>query len=97
MAGPSKKMSVSNEMFLELLQKNELSDISQSGYSSDSEINVKLLSHGEPSVSSNEAEYVSHNKSMQPDVWTNSGAQQPRFPFTGKPGINVDSKDPSNP
>jgi hypothetical protein len=33
---------------------------------------------------------------MQPDVWANSGVQQPRFPFTGKPGINVHSEDPSN-
>jgi hypothetical protein len=34
---------------------------------------------------------------VQPDVWTNSGAERPRFPFTGKPGINFDLDDPSNP
>jgi hypothetical protein len=34
---------------------------------------------------------------MQPDVWANSGAEQPHFPYTGKPGINVDLEDPSNP
>ncbi|PNF41554.1 hypothetical protein B7P43_G12094 [Cryptotermes secundus] len=33
---------------------------------------------------------------MQPDVSTNSGAR-PRFPFTSKPGINIDLEDPSNP
>jgi hypothetical protein len=34
---------------------------------------------------------------MQPDVQANSEAKWPYFPFTGKPGINVDLKDPSNP
>jgi hypothetical protein len=33
---------------------------------------------------------------MQPDVWKNSGVGWPRFPFTGKPGINVDLEDPGN-
>jgi hypothetical protein len=27
----------------------------------------------------------------------NSGAKRPYFPFTGKPGINVDLEDPCNP
>jgi hypothetical protein len=45
MAGPSKEMSVSDEDVLyELLQENQYSDISESIYSSDSEINVKILS-----------------------------------------------------
>jgi hypothetical protein len=48
-------------------------------------------------VSSDEAENVRDNNSTQPDVWANSGAEQPHLPFTGKPGINVDLKDPSNP
>jgi hypothetical protein len=34
---------------------------------------------------------------MHPDVWANSGAERPRFPFTGKPGINVHLEDPCNP
>jgi hypothetical protein len=34
---------------------------------------------------------------MQPDVWENEGADWPQSPFTGKPGINVDLEDPSNP
>jgi hypothetical protein len=34
---------------------------------------------------------------MQLDVRANSGAERPCFPFTGKPGINVDLEDPSNP
>jgi hypothetical protein len=94
MAGPSKKMRESDE---EALQENEYSDISESEYSSDSKINVKISSSGEQSVSSDEAENVSDTSSMQPDIYANSGAQLPHFPFTGKPGINVYLEDPSNP
>lgn len=83
-------------MFYDLLQENKYSDISESEYSSVSEINMKILSGGEQSVSSDEAENVSNNSSMQPDIWANSGAEWPCFPFTGKPGINVDLEDPNN-
>jgi hypothetical protein len=34
---------------------------------------------------------------MQHGIWTKSGAERPRFPFTSKAGINVDLEDPSNP
>jgi hypothetical protein len=40
------------ELLYEMLQENEYSDISESEYSNDSEINVKILSHGEQRVSS---------------------------------------------
>jgi hypothetical protein len=43
--------------------------------SSDSEINVKISSGGEQIVSYDEAENVSDNSSMQPDIWANSGAE----------------------
>jgi hypothetical protein len=36
---------------------------------------VKISSDGEQSVSSDEAENVSDNSSMQPDIWGNSGAE----------------------
>jgi hypothetical protein len=85
------------EVFYELLQENEYSDISESEYSSDCEINVKILSGAEQSVSSDGAENVSDCSSVQSDVWGNSGAEAPRFPFTGKPGINVDLENPRNP
>jgi hypothetical protein len=58
---------------------------------------VNISSGGEQSVSSDEAENVSDNSSMQPDVWANLGAERPCFLFTGKPGTNVDLEDPSNP
>jgi hypothetical protein len=48
MAGRSKNMCVSDEEVLyEMYQENECSDISESKYSSDSEINVKILLCGE--------------------------------------------------
>jgi hypothetical protein len=67
MAGPSRKMHVSDELLYELLQENEYSGIS-SEYSSDSEINVKISSGGEQSASSDEAENVNEDTSMQPHI-----------------------------
>jgi hypothetical protein len=61
----------------------------QSEYSSDNEINVKMSLGGKQSVSSDEAENVSNISNMQPDIWANSGAERPRFPFTGQPHINI--------
>jgi hypothetical protein len=64
-AGPSKMMCVRDEEVLyELLQDNEYSDISEGKYSSDSEINVKISSCGEQSVSSDEEGNVSDYRSM---------------------------------
>jgi hypothetical protein len=40
---------------------------------------MNILSCGEQSISSDEEENVSDNSSMQTDVWTNSGAERPRF------------------
>jgi hypothetical protein len=48
-------------------------------------------------VSSDEEENVSGNSNTQHGIWTKSGARQPHFPFTGKPNINVDLEDPSEP
>jgi hypothetical protein len=64
---------------------------------SDSEINGKISSCGEYSVSSDEEENVSGSSSMQHGIWAKSGAEQPHFPFTGMLGINVDLEDASNP
>jgi hypothetical protein len=97
MAGPGKMMSVSDKVLYKLLQHNEYRDISGSEYSSNSEINVKIWSCCEQSVNSDDEENVSDNSSMQHDKQAKSGAQRPQFPFTHKPGINVDLEDPSNP
>jgi hypothetical protein len=69
MAGSSKKMPVSDEEVYKLLQENEYSTISVSKYSSDSEINVNILSCGELNVSCGEEENVSDNSSMQRGLW----------------------------
>jgi hypothetical protein len=95
MAGPSKKMRGSDKVLYELLQEDECSNVSESEYSRGSEINVKILSCGERSVSSDEEENVS-DSSMQHDIWAKSVAEVPHFPFTGKPSINVDLEYPSN-
>jgi hypothetical protein len=40
---------------------------------------------------------VSGNSSVQHGIWAKSGGEWPCFPYTGKPGINVDLEDLSNP
>jgi hypothetical protein len=78
MVGPS-QIYVSDEALYELLQENEYGDISKSIYSTDSEINMKILSCGEQSIRSNEEENVCDNSSLQHGIWAKSGAEQPRF------------------
>jgi hypothetical protein len=34
---------------------------------------------------------------MQHGTWTKVGAEWPWFPFSGKPGLNVDLEDPNSP
>jgi hypothetical protein len=58
---------------------------------------VNILLGGKQSASSDEAENVRNISSVHSDIWANSGAERPHFSFTGKPGINVDLEDPSNP
>jgi hypothetical protein len=89
MGGPSEKMRVSDEVFVNCYKRMNTM-IFQSEYSSGSEISMKISSRAEQSVGSDEAKNVSDNSSMQPDVWANLGAERPHFPFTGKPGINID-------
>jgi hypothetical protein len=55
-----------------------------------------MSSCGEQIITSDEEENVSDNNSMQHGVWAKSGSEQPLFPFTDKPAINVDLEDPSN-
>jgi hypothetical protein len=65
MAGPNKKMHVSDEEVLyELLQENEHSNIYESEYSSGSEISVNILSCGKQNVSSDEEENVCDHSSL---------------------------------
>jgi hypothetical protein len=57
---------------------------------------VKISSCSEEIVGSDEEENDSDNTSMQHGTWAKSGVKR-HFPFTGKPGINVDLEYPSNP
>jgi hypothetical protein len=63
------------QVLYEPLQENDHSYISETVYSSESEINMKISSWGEQSVSSDEEENVSDNSSMQHDMWAKSGAE----------------------
>jgi hypothetical protein len=54
---------------------------------------VKNLSYDEQSVRSDDEENVNDNSSMQHGIWAKPASER-RFPFAGKPGINVDYKRP---
>jgi hypothetical protein len=58
---------------------------------------VKISLRDEQRVSSDEVENVSDNSSMQHGIQAKSSAERPRFPFTGKSGLNTDLQDPSKP
>jgi hypothetical protein len=75
MRGPNKKMRLSDEVLSELFKEKEYSDIFERECSSDSEINVKILSCGEQSVISDEEQNVTDNSSMQHCIWVKSGAE----------------------
>jgi hypothetical protein len=62
-------------------------------YSSESEMHVKIRSCGEQNVSCYEEDNVSCNSSTQHGEWAKSDTEGAHFPFTGKPGINVDLED----
>jgi hypothetical protein len=72
------------------------SDISERKCNGNSEINVKILSCDEESVSSDEKENVSDNTACSMTYGQKSGDEQPHSPPIGKPDMNVDLEEPSN-
>jgi hypothetical protein len=54
------------------------------------------LSGSEQSDSSDD-EVVNDDSDMQHGARTKVGAERPRFPFSGKPGLNVDLEDKNSP
>jgi hypothetical protein len=70
----------------------------QENYSENS-VNILSSSCGKGCVSfyKKKKENVSDNSSRQHGIRAQSDAERPRFPFTGKPGINLDLEDHSNP
>jgi hypothetical protein len=55
-----------------------------------------MSSRGEESVTSDKEKNVNDNSSKQHGRLAKPGAERPRFPFTSKSGIYVNSEDPSN-
>jgi hypothetical protein len=92
-AGPSKKQKhLSDDELSKLLYNHEPSDISESEFSDDSDMNVNMLSHSEQQATS-DGDSANDNRDMQHDTWTRIDIERPCFPFSGKPGINVDLQD----
>jgi hypothetical protein len=57
----------------------------------------KFLSGNKQSDSYDDKHNVNDDSDMQHETWTKVGAKQSHFPFSGKPGLNVDLEDPNNP
>jgi hypothetical protein len=61
----------------------------------DGDMVVKFLSDSEQSDSCDDEDNANDDSDMQHETWTKVGAEQPRFPFSGKPGLNVHLEDPN--
>jgi hypothetical protein len=58
---------------------------------------VKFLSGSKRSDSSDDKDNVNYDSHMQHGTRPEVGAEQPRFSFSGKSGLNGDTEDPNNP
>jgi hypothetical protein len=72
---------------------HEHSDISESEYSDDSDMNVDMLSGSEQRERFDAEDNANDNSDMQHSTWTRVGPERPRFPFSQKPGTNIDLED----
>jgi hypothetical protein len=57
---------------------------------------VKFLSGSKHSDSSGDKDSVNDDSNMQHETWTKVGVEQPLFPFSDIPSLNVDLEDPNN-
>jgi hypothetical protein len=57
---------------------------------------MKMNLVSEFSDGSDEEDNVNEGSGMQHKTWTKVGAEQPHFPFSGKPELNVHLEDPNN-
>jgi hypothetical protein len=80
---------MSEEVFYVLLQDDEYRDISKSECSSESDMNVDILSSSEQSVNSDDVNV----SGIQSGTWMKLGT----FPFTGKSDLNVYTENTNNP
>jgi hypothetical protein len=62
----------------------------------DGDMVVKFLSDSEQSDSSDDKDNVNDDSDMQHGTWTKTGAEQPHFPFSGKPDLKVHLEDPNS-
>jgi hypothetical protein len=92
MAGPSNSMQLDDEICDELWNEDKFIDDSDC----DGDMVVKFLSHSKQSDSSDDEDNVNDDSDVQHETWTKVGADQPHFPFSGNPGVNVHFKDPNN-
>jgi hypothetical protein len=85
----------------ELCTEDEFSVNSESEFSGDSDCDsdmvMEFLSGSEQSDSSDDEDDVNDDSDMQHGTWAKVGAERPRFPFSGKPGLNFDLEDLNNP
>nr|CAD7575868.1 unnamed protein product [Timema californicum] len=97
MAGPSKRAKILSDKELnDLLHDNELSDISESECSSDSETNVEISS-GSDNDSEEDVIGEDGDCNIHHGTWTKVGTERPRFPFSGQPGLKVQLENPDDP
>jgi hypothetical protein len=66
-------------------------------FSDGSDTNVDISSGSEQRENSDDEGNANDISDMQHDTWTSVGAERQHFPFSGKPGINVDLEDRNNP
>ena len=84
----------------EIVNNSEDSEFSNdSSQSYDSDISLQKISRAISSESEDEEDFSDEEieTDMQYRTWTNAGTERPRFPFIGKPGLNVEIKNSKNP
>jgi hypothetical protein len=100
MVGPGKSMWLDDEIYDELWKEDEFSVNSESEFSDGSDcvsdMVVKFLSGSKQSDSSDDKDNVNYDSDIQHGTWTKVGTEWPHFPFSGKPGLNIDIEDPNN-
>lgn len=97
MSNRYKRKNLNDEQLVEIVNNNDESELSDFEFSEDSDnegINTNNISENEDEADSSDEEVETE---MQHGTWTNIGKERPRFPFTGKPGLNVEIEDNNNP
>jgi hypothetical protein len=75
------------------LYGSEPSDILESGFSDDSDMDEDMSSVSEQRENSYDEDNANDSSDMKDDAWMRVGTERQCFPFSGKPGISVDLED----